>query len=367
MITIFYLLIRRHQQSQASIERLINQSAAKPTSANPETLERKLPGRVGQAGLDFVQACLQMDPDLRPTSGDLLLHSFIRSHKMGQFVEAAERQRAQQARKIERLSPAESSSNSDLVKQLLGSRSSVLAGRSRAAKASENHERPLTLPELAEAREQLAMQAPARYKQKRKYDQQLESASKLRNPKSLVPVSTARRSSQADSEPARRASRLALMPLSVALNQQLAQPAGQPKRKPSTNMSSAEPPSQRTKIASRPARQANAARLAHNTPSSLQQSNKLIRAAMQSGSGAPANQLASWRPVESCSNGMSYDGKIYADQGGLSKPGKALDASPFERTKRANAKLEALPSISMPSRRQQAASTGKTVASYVRR
>lgn len=52
-----------------------------------ETLEQKLPVfRVGQSGLDFVECCLQMDPNKRPSSGELLKHPYIYSSRMSQFM-----------------------------------------------------------------------------------------------------------------------------------------------------------------------------------------------------------------------------------------------------------------------------------------
>lgn len=45
-----------------------------------------MPARVGQSGIEFVLACLQMDPARRPTSDELLKHHYISSVKMSQFM-----------------------------------------------------------------------------------------------------------------------------------------------------------------------------------------------------------------------------------------------------------------------------------------
>lgn len=42
---------------------------------------------MGQSGIDFVSACLQMDPIQRPTSGELLNHEYIYSARMSQFIQ----------------------------------------------------------------------------------------------------------------------------------------------------------------------------------------------------------------------------------------------------------------------------------------
>lgn len=76
-----HTLITQAIYDEANIERLLTQS---PSMC--ESLERKLPTRVGQTGIDFVLACLQMDPTRRPNSDELLKHPFISSVKMAQFI-----------------------------------------------------------------------------------------------------------------------------------------------------------------------------------------------------------------------------------------------------------------------------------------
>lgn len=302
-----------------------------------------------------------MDPSRRPASTDLLQHTFIRSLKMGQFVEAAEKQ----VRKS-----VGSMSNSDVVKRLLGSRSSVPARRAGQSIASEL-DRPLTLPQLADgptARdcEHLApvKQPLVRSKQKRKYDQQLQAS---RPPKSFLPVSTTRRLSQGDTgEPSRVAStatRLPLMPLSTALNQQVVRNGCQPKRwrRPSAGANSGEPPSQRTKIAVRAARQAQPDKQA---PGKLiqQQSGRRAKDPVQSGSGNAANQLAGWQypsPAAGAIPSLSArqdDGKIYCAESDVSSRSNALGATHLDlssSSKRIGAKPDALPALSTPTKRHQ--------------
>lgn len=77
-----HTLLSQGIYDQASIDRLLDQSA------NPnESIDKKLPTRVGHSGIDFVTACLQMDPARRPTSGELLGHEYIHSARMSQFVQ----------------------------------------------------------------------------------------------------------------------------------------------------------------------------------------------------------------------------------------------------------------------------------------
>lgn len=76
-----HTLITQAIYDEANIERLLTQ-----TQSINESLERKLPTRVGQAGVEFVLTCLQMDPARRPTSDELLKHPFINSVKMTQFI-----------------------------------------------------------------------------------------------------------------------------------------------------------------------------------------------------------------------------------------------------------------------------------------
>lgn len=76
-----HTLITQAIYDEANIERLLTQ-----TQSISESLERKLPTRVGQAGVEFVLTCLQMDPARRPTSDELLKHPFISSVKMTQFI-----------------------------------------------------------------------------------------------------------------------------------------------------------------------------------------------------------------------------------------------------------------------------------------
>lgn len=54
-----------------------------------ESIERKLTSRIGQSGIDFVSACLRMDPAKRPSSEELLKHVFIHSVRMTQFIKEA--------------------------------------------------------------------------------------------------------------------------------------------------------------------------------------------------------------------------------------------------------------------------------------
>lgn len=84
-------LILHHQQHawrrpniKTSIERLLSQ-----TDDCSEPLERRLPARVGEQGIEFVLICLQMDPIKRPTSDELLQHPYIQSARMAQFVKGA--------------------------------------------------------------------------------------------------------------------------------------------------------------------------------------------------------------------------------------------------------------------------------------
>lgn len=51
-----------------------------------ESVDGKLPSRVGDVGIDFVSVCLQMDPKQRPTCEQLLRHEYIHSARMTQFV-----------------------------------------------------------------------------------------------------------------------------------------------------------------------------------------------------------------------------------------------------------------------------------------
>lgn len=51
----------------------------------PDALEDKIPVRVGQTGRDFVASCLQMNPSDRPSSSELLKHSYICSARIKLF------------------------------------------------------------------------------------------------------------------------------------------------------------------------------------------------------------------------------------------------------------------------------------------
>lgn len=77
-----YTLLRHNLYDQVGIEKLLSQAP----NAN-ESVEKKLPfKRIGNDGIDFVIACVQMDPAKRPSSGELLKHEYIHSVTMAQFI-----------------------------------------------------------------------------------------------------------------------------------------------------------------------------------------------------------------------------------------------------------------------------------------
>lgn len=79
-----HTLLTQELYDQASVEQLMNQTNVS------DPLERKLPHRVGPAGLEFVFHCLCMDPARRPTCEELLQHHYIQSAQMSLFVRGAD-------------------------------------------------------------------------------------------------------------------------------------------------------------------------------------------------------------------------------------------------------------------------------------
>lgn len=71
-----------HDNCQINTDRLL----ANSNGPLGEPLDRRMPARVGQAGVEFVLCCLQMDPARRPTCEQLLQHGYIQSARMSQFV-----------------------------------------------------------------------------------------------------------------------------------------------------------------------------------------------------------------------------------------------------------------------------------------
>uniref|UniRef100_A0A6G1SIN3 cyclin-dependent kinase n=1 Tax=Aceria tosichella TaxID=561515 RepID=A0A6G1SIN3_9ACAR len=100
-------LLTRGLYEQVKIDRVLRQTDT------PDPLDRKLPNRIGQLGIDFVLTCLQMDPGKRPTSDELLQHQYIRSALMGQFVRGASHGSPQTLAAPERGNGAETISSSN--------------------------------------------------------------------------------------------------------------------------------------------------------------------------------------------------------------------------------------------------------------
>lgn len=354
-------------QTKASTERLINQSRSPQPGPNPDALDRKLPTRVGQAGADFVCACLQMDPERRPTSGELLRHAFIRSLKMSQFVQAIEVQ--QQHRASYGQIPAETS-NSDMVKRAVG------AGPRRA------HATEATLPRLpgaagsfgwSPAKSSLAGE-PRRDRVKRKYEHPSSgrspaSAQTSERARSRLPISTSR--VQAAASP-----RLPLVPARAALNQQVAangpaSRAGRAQQKRLRRTSVELPPSRVSRMA---ASQRGAAPAASNggslagnaaTPTLMQQSAGTItkttagavRSAGGSGGGGGNNNQLTW-----CRRGRDGAEKMAGSGNGdatykdlISRNGIARPPSPVTPSSRDDQSLPSLSTPSGPARREERA------------
>lgn len=79
---------------QFVVDQLLSFNNQIANSRRPDALEDKIPVRVGQTGRDFVASCLQMSPNDRPSSLELLKHSYISSAKMKFFPSSAIRSSA---------------------------------------------------------------------------------------------------------------------------------------------------------------------------------------------------------------------------------------------------------------------------------
>lgn len=70
---------------RAIVQRLLN-FGINQQGSELDSLESKVPTRIGRFGANFILSCLKMDPQARPNSQELLRHPFIHGARIDQFA-----------------------------------------------------------------------------------------------------------------------------------------------------------------------------------------------------------------------------------------------------------------------------------------